>query len=237
MSLLNLVFFLVFFSVIAAVKNEHSAEELSTPYKKVLMGQIQQQLQTVSLNPLPSDSFDTNGLPPLPNSASGDDSVPLSQDSALSHRKKAVPCKYVASGADRTDVALPPTDITDGENYEGDLSIDEAEADSMSQSYASSIDQGKYGEGAEDGGPANETVERLPEGDNTQTVNGQVASLPKGERVDDVISAISERAEAVGTTGERGSVIAQVISGLLDANKYGSNNNSIPATHRQSIST
>lgn len=205
------------FSVIAAVKNEHSVDELSTPYKKMLMDQIQQQLST------PTPDSPVNDSTSLDQRADSEDSLNLSYDSALSHRKKAVPCKYVPS-----DGNLYPCDRCT-QSFESQLQYDQHDCVSVPQEPKIPDVQPPSAE--------HELPKEVPE---DEKVCKKEEIPPEG--VDDVISAISERAEAVGTTGVKGSAIAQVISGLLVANKLGNNNNTGNSnlsnqTHRQSIST
>lgn len=86
------------FSVIAAVKNEQAADDLSTPYKKILLSQIQQKLASPSasddLDDLhSSDIYDNNDQ----------DSLNLSSNSSISHRKKTKPTKYITNGLYKCD--------------------------------------------------------------------------------------------------------------------------------------
>lgn len=74
-------------SVIAAVKSEASADELSTPYKRILLSQIQQRL---------ANSVSEGGSVQVDDflEDSGE-ALNMSADSAMNHRKKARPTKYV----------------------------------------------------------------------------------------------------------------------------------------------
>ena len=70
-------------SVIAAVKSEQAAEELSTPYKRILLNQIQQRLAN------------SDGSQPT-NGHEGGEGLNLSMDTMTGHRKKGRPAKYVS---------------------------------------------------------------------------------------------------------------------------------------------
>lgn len=261
--------------MIAAVKNEHSVDELSTPYKKILLNQIQQHLNT-SLPTMQDNS------PPLhadQMAAYDESSLSQSFDSAIGHRKKGIPCKYIADdvkpySCDRCERVFEhrylyerhgcfhtPNDdesqdmesieVLTGEAFSCDrcekyfetqLSYEQHDCLEESQENAESKDKQSDAEV-----PANREMQDAScEEKNTEEMD----SAPS--RVDDVVSAISERAEAVGTlSGIKGSAIAQVISGLLSTSKHSpSDNDNMPTLatpdvavstvttdHRQSIST
>ena len=260
---------LYLFSVIAAVKNEHSVEDLSTPYKKILLNQIQQHLTS----PLPT----MPGSPQLPVSdqLSNNEESGLSQsfDSAMSHRKKGIPCKYVASdgdaySCDRCEKSFAdqdqfeqhscfytPVDVeTEDLNSVGTLSNTEAFSCDRCEKYfenqqlyeqhecvSMSPKDKLYESQACDEEFVGQRDEELSNGEKPMEEDIEVTDSPS-EKVDDVISAISAKAEAVGSSSSiKGSAIAQVISGLLGANKQAPNNNgnssNMPSVHRQSIST
>ena len=254
------------YSVIAAVRNEHSVDELSTPYKRILLNQIQQHLTSTSLPATPHTAASASASAPAVNSfttaASADHTATSAADSATdltdseeslahsfdsSHRKKARPCKYVANGDDV--LSTPPV--------AGGVST----ADTTSSSPAALRSEASLSAGSPvpSAGSEEEDDSTHPDVDMREQHRG-----PQGRQhvggVDDVISAISARAEykqqlAAGGGGGgdqpsptaaavKGSAIAQVISGLLGANKA-ANSAAGPAAaaagintpHRQSIST
>lgn len=241
---------LYYYSVIAAVRNEHSVDELSTPYKRILLNQIQQHLTSTSS--LPADALLTadshadrhTDRPaadrpaaqlPVDQADSSEESLSQSFDSS-SHRKKARPCKYVAEGGREagSEESLPHiTSTAQQMRYEAVERMD-----SSSATVSPAADS-----------PA-------PSASDEDQNAGDV-DMEGG--VDDVISAISARAEykqqlAAGSLGGgargdqpsptaavKGSAIAQVISGLLGANKASTATTSasagISTSHRLSIST
>ena len=255
------------YSVIAAVRNEHSVDELSTPYKRILLNQIQQHLtSTVSLPATPHTAASSASAPAVNSfttAASADHTATSAADSATdltdseeslahsfdsSHRKKARPCKYVANGDDV--LSTPP--VVGG--------VTTADTTSSSPAALRSEASLSAGSPVPSAGSEEEDDSTHPDVDMREQ-HGEPQGRQHAGGVDDVISAISARAEykqqlAAGGGGGggnqpsptaaavKGSAIAQVISGLLGANKA-ANSAAGPAAaaagintpHRQSIST
>lgn len=264
--------------MIAAVKNEHSVDELSTPYKRILLNQIQQHLSS----PLPSDGPVGEPSPLITSGQmanSEESSLSQSFDSALSHRKKAVPCKYIPAAdegehysCDRCNQTfedqcvyeqhacifeMPQLDMGSAKMESADLPTDNElyPCERCGKAFEHQILYEQHDCNVSDNGEIEDQREQnedvasveidVDEDSNAEKelAVGMTTEKPTSpERVNDVISAISERAEAVGTSGSvKGSAIAQVISGLLGANKHSNNssssNSNLPAVHMQSIST
>ena len=252
------------YSVIAAVRNEHSVDELSTPYKRILLNQIQQHLTSTSLPATPHTAAGSASAPAVNSfttAASADHTATSAADSATdltdseeslahsfdsSHRKKARPCKYVANGDDV--LSTPP--VAGG--------VTAADTTSSSPAALRSEASLSAGSPVPSAGSEEEDDSTHPDVDMREQHAGLQGRQHVGG-VDDVISAISARAEykqqlaAGGGGGDqpsptaaavKGSAIAQVISGLLGANKA-ANSAAGPAAaaagintpHRQSIST
>lgn len=268
-------------SVIAAVKNEHSVDELSTPYKKILLNQIQQHITTplVGMEDSPQYPFsqqlqsqEDSPQFPFSQQMQSQEDISLSQsfDSAISHRKKGIPCKYVPqdgemnscdrceqvfeshesyeqhtcfqmpASEDSEDMGSPAV-LPAGESY----SCDRCEKYFDSQQLYEQHECMKSPVVRPTDPMLNKTsaVEMMEEERNLDE-NGKHVEGNSQPPVDDVVSAISERVEAKSTTsGMKGTAIAQVISGLLGANKYShdtSDNSSptaVPTDHRQSITS
>lgn len=90
------IYILFFDSVIAAVKSETSADELSTPYKRILLSQIQQRLANSELeeqSPTENLVYNTSGSITDGSTTNGT----ASSESATNHRKKGQPTKHITS--------------------------------------------------------------------------------------------------------------------------------------------
>ncbi|XP_067944892.1 zinc finger protein 184-like isoform X2 [Watersipora subatra] len=246
-------------SVIAAVKSEHPADDLNTPYKKTLLGQIQQHL----ISPAPAP-------PTQPTSSQQEfsENTKLNQsfDSALGHRKKAIPCKYVEMGkeshsCDRCERVFDKQESFDQHvccqesAREEAVEVESVETMSTDDAFSSDKCQGSFEnrqqlEEQESVGMADmdSSEEKLSAPEPLENVEGEFPAL-NGIGEDPVeqmkrpgmFGVSSERSENVGSASIKGLAIAKVISGLLDANKHVSNDNdsagSALPVHRQSIST
>lgn len=224
-------------SVIAAVKNEHSIDELSTPYKRILLNQIQQHLNTSLPTSLQEEK-------PAEQQGDSEDSLSQSFDSAISHRKKAKPYKYMAV----SDEHLPGGHLP-AESLRTHVTCDQCndsfDDQSQYESHICVVSSSAYQEELDTERSEVESDSHRSSPVISEDRDDMDTSVSEG--VDDVISAISARAEykqqsSSGdkpNTAAKGSAIAQVISGLLGANKGASNSptSALSTPHRQSITT